>query len=235
MNDQETSNPELAVDDSLGEMLFGRSAFYNMLAGLFYQPLKQEQIDNIAEMDYSMFDGASSEISEGFDDIRRYLRKAHGGTREELAVDFTGSFGGISTFEGKTASPYASLFTDDSGLIYRKAWEEVFRAYKKNGVRLREDLDLPEDHLSFLCQFMGFLADRAYHEAQAGDMAQLRSTLETSLSFLDTHILPWYPAFSDVASALIETRFYRGVLKIAHGYFVFDRTLLSESLEGLQS
>lgn len=50
--------------------------------------------------------------------------------------------------------------------------------------------------------------------------------VRTSRAFLADHILSWFDAFQDLALLLLETRFYRGVLKISKGFFLEDAELL---------
>gem|GEM_PF-5051037 len=45
-------------------------------------------------------------------------------------------------------------------------------------------------------------------------------------AFLADHILSWFDTFQDLALLLLETRFYRGVLKISKGFFLEDAELL---------
>ena len=44
---------EAAVTEDMVAALKGRAAFYDLLAAIYFRPLTAEQIDNIAEMDWS--------------------------------------------------------------------------------------------------------------------------------------------------------------------------------------
>lgn len=44
---------EAVVTEDMIAALKGRAAFYDLLAAIYFRPLTAEQIDNIAEMDWS--------------------------------------------------------------------------------------------------------------------------------------------------------------------------------------
>lgn len=213
--------------------LGARAPFYETLSSLFFQPLSQEQVDAMAQADFSAYAGLSDDIDAGFNDMARYLRKRNTGTRNELAADFTGTFVGTKAYEGKVAVPYESVFTSEEGLMYQQGYQEVFAAFKSQAVKKRAGLDWPDDHLSFMCEFMALLSRRAGTALEAGDVAEARRNLQTSLDFLEGHILSWYDDFADLAGKILSTRFYRGVLRVAKGFFELDRQTLRDILAEL--
>ena len=127
--------------------LEGRAAFYDVVAALYYKPLAQEQIDRIAEGGLAAFAGAGELMAEGLHDMERALSKRHSGTRQELAVDFTGAFAGTSSWKGRYATPYESVFTSEEGLLFQDSYHEVYRLYRQNSVRKSPGYDFPDDHL----------------------------------------------------------------------------------------
>ncbi len=207
-----------------------RASFYRMLASLFYRPLAQEEIDAMASSNLSSFETADgvkeSLMGEGIHEILRYLRRTNTGTRQELAADYTSVFGGVGTWNKCCAAPYKSVFTSEDGLLYQEGFREVFSEYKRHCVRLREGIDLPDDHLSFMCEYMALMADRIARALEERDQGEARSLIEDSLSFLKEHILSWYPQLRERADHIAETRFYKGVLKLAQGYFENDERAL---------
>lgn len=210
-------------------VLEGRAAFYEMLAGLFFRPLTQDQVDEMAARDFSAYAGVNEAFDEGINHVARYLRKRNTGTRQELACDFTSAFAGTKTYEGKSAVPYESVFTSEEGLLCQGAYHEVYAAYRRASLHKREGLDFPEDHLSFLCQFMAVMARRAAQKLADDDEEGALDDLRCSREFLDRHIRSWYAAFEERALLIVRTRFYRGVLALARGFFDFD----AEVLDGL--
>lgn len=228
MNDTTSlqAQQELSVDE-VAQLLESRAAFYRMLASLLWQPLSQESIDAMAANDFGAFADISDVCAAGANDMHRYLRKRHSGTRRELACDFTSVFGGTHSYKGRYATPYESLFADDEGRFYADSYRGVLNAYKHERVKL-SGKDYPEDHLSFMCEFMALESVRAAEALKAGDAAEARRCVEASHDFLAEHILSWYGRFEGLALQLIETRFYRGVVKIAEGWFARDAEQLEE-------
>ena len=217
---------EAVVTEDMIAALKGRAAFYDLLAAIYFRPLTAEQIDNIAEMDWSEYADVNELFADGVNDITRYLRKRNSGTRQALAVDFTSAFAGTSSWKGRYAVPYESVHTSEEGLMFQDAYHEVFQLYKANHVAKAEGYDFPHDHLSFMCEFLVVLSDRIIAALEAGDDAEALRQVRTSRAFLAAHILSWFDPFQDLALLLLETRFYRGVLKISKGFFLEDAELL---------
>ncbi|NTU89313.1 MAG: molecular chaperone TorD family protein [Actinobacteria bacterium] len=210
------------------QALEGRAVFYDLLASLYFKPLTLEQIENIATMDYSAYKDVNESFSDGFNDISRYLNKRHSGTRQELAVDFTSTFIGTSSWKGKYAVPYESVFTSEEGLLFQDSFHAICEVYRANNVARGEGYDYPDDHLSFMCEFMAIMSRRTIEALQEGNVVEALGQLETSQAFLQAHIRSWFDAFQDVALCLIETRFYRGMLKITRGFFELDTHVIKE-------
>ena len=215
-----------AVTADMIAALRGRAAFYDMLAAIYFRPLSAEQIENIAAMDWSEYADLNELFADGVNDMTRYLRKRHSGTRQALAVDFTSAFAGTSSWKGRYAVPYESVHTSEEGLLFQDAYHEVFQLYKANHVAKAEGYDFPHDHLSFMCEFLVVVSDRIATALKAGDDAEALRQVRLSRAFLADHILSWFDRFQELALLLLETRFYRGVLKVSKGFFQEDAALL---------
>ena len=216
--------------DEMIQLMEGRAAVYRMIASLFWAPFTQEQIDALATNDLGAVAAINDLCAQGANDVARSLRKRNTGTRRELASDFTSVFGGTHSYNGRYATPYESLFTSDDGAFYADAYRSVYKTFKKERLKLSDSKNYPEDHLSFMCEFLAVESDRVAQAIAAGDAAAARAYIDTSREFLAEHVLSWFPRFKEVAYALIETRFYRGVMKIAEGLFNEDAALL-DSIE----
>ena len=230
----EGEEPAPAEPSELAEVLESRATFYEMLSSLYFKPLTQEEIDHMAETDFSAYMELGGDFADGFNDIYRYLRRRNTGTRQDLAVDFTGAFTGTSAWEGKTAVPYKSVFTSEEGLMYQEGYHEVAAAFRHEAIKRREGLDWPDDHLSFMCQFMAIMSRRVEEDLEAGDYEKAKKDLNSSRDFLDKHIASWFEDFADIANKLLKTRFYRGVIKITRGYIKLDRETLDDLLEEVE-
>jgi len=215
------------------EALEGRASFYDFIASLYYLPLSADQIENLAHTDFSPYKEINDNLSEGFEDIERALHRRNTGTRQELAVDFTSAFAGTASWKGKYAVPYESVFTSDEGLLFQDAYHEVCQLYRENHVHREEGYDFPDDHLSFMCEFLALLSKRAIDALEAEDREGALEQMVLSRDFLQSHILSWFDAFSTRALLLLKTRFYKGVLKISKGFFLYDAQSLDELVEEL--
>lgn len=215
---------------TLREELEARSSFYRMLKDLYFRALTQDEIDAMAQTDYTELRAGKDEslMAEGFDDIFRYLRKRNTGTRQELAADHTGAFVGTRVIGGKQAMPYESLFRDDSGLLMRGPRTEVYRLYKQARIKLPDEVNLPEDHLAFEFEFMAILGDRAAACLERGDWEGCDGQLSLQQEFFDGHIASWFDEFYDRALAFVRTRFYRGVLKVTKAFLDEERETIGE-------
>lgn len=214
--------------DAVIAALEGRAAFYRTVASLYFKPLTQEQIDAMADADLSAYAGVNELFAEGVNDIERTLRKRNSGTRQDLAVDFTAAFAGTSSWQGRYAVPCKSVFTSEEGLMYQEGYREVFEAYKSHCVKRRDGLDFPDDHLSFMCEFLAILSDRASEHLKSGEAGLALKDLSFSEEFLKEDLLSWFDDFTDLARKILKTRFYRGVLKITKGFFELDLKVLSD-------
>ncbi|MDR0514325.1 MAG: molecular chaperone TorD family protein [Coriobacteriaceae bacterium] len=217
--------------DACKEVLASRSAFYMTLAGLYFAPLDQAQIDSMTEGDLFAYAGEEGLLGEGFNDMARYLRKRNSGTKQLLAIDYTASFGGAELWKGRSAMPVSSLFLSDSGLLYHGSRDQVYAAYRRQALDLRKDAHLPEDHLAFEFEFISILSQRAAAALEAGDAAQAIENLRLSREFIESHIIPWFRELAKLAALLVKTRFYKGVMKITEGYMLFDLGMIDDLIE----
>ncbi len=214
------------------ETLAARAQFYRMLSNLYFRPITQEEVDNMAEGDFADLRDETEDplMAEGYDDIFRYLRKRNTGTRQELAEDFTSAFVGTKTIKEKQAMPYESLFRDESGLLMQGPRNEVYHTFKEASIEIKEGLNLPEDHLSFEFEFMAILCDRSSEAVDSDDAQAYTSNLKTQKKFFELHIASWFDEFYDRAMDFIQTRFYRGVLKLTKSFLQEEPATIDELL-----
>lgn len=220
--------------DEVRDALIDRAAFFRALAGYYFRPMTQDDIDGV-DVSALLDAGAQGdgELAAGFDDMGRYLRKRNTGTREQLATDFTSAFGGAVTCHDRVAVPYASVFADEDGRLNTSQRGEVYKAYKEHAFKVSADASMPEDHLSFLLSFVALLSDEAVEALDSGDSPRAASLIEESGDFAQKHILSWYDSFAELANEIVGTRFYRGLLRATKGYLLLDATVVANMLETL--
>ena len=220
-----------AGDDEVRDALVNRAAFFRMLAGYYFRPMSQEDIDEVDVA--ALLEAAAQsdgELSEGFNDMGRFLRKCNTGTREQLATDYTSAFGGAVTCHDKVAVPYASVFADEDGRLNTSQRGEVYKAYKAHAFKVSADAAMPEDHLSFLLTFLAILSDEARLAFDACDKARAIALLDESVRFSEEHILSWFDSFAQLANEILQTRFYRGLLRVTRGYLELDLQVVRDML-----
>lgn len=207
------------------EVLGAREALYHLLAQLFFRPLTLQQLDVLGRIDWKQLsEQKDAANADACNDIYRALRRRNTGTLDELAADYTAVFYGTVTHEGKTAQPFASLFTYNGGQIMGQARGNAYQAFKAAHMRVTEGLDVPDDHLSFLLEFMAQLCQGAIKDLENGGTAD-RAFAEQR-NFFESNIAPWIGAFIELASSTVSTRFYRGVLKLTQSFLSCEAELL---------
>lgn len=219
------------------EILADRAASYRLFSRLFLKPLTTEDIDALEDMALETTIAPELEgtmLAEGLNDMGRGLHRRHTGTTRLLSTDYTMCFDGVNAQDGLVAVPYASVFngsiTGEKAILFQEPRAKDLKAYRHEGVKVDESLHLPEDHLSFELSFMADLSDKIREAFDEDDQAEVLRLIDVSQAFLADDILSWYPTFCELALKIVDTRFYRGVLKAAQGYLLLDQ----ESLQDLR-
>lgn len=223
-------------DQALAAYMESRTDFYRMLHKLYKMPLSQKDLD---ALDAEEFKRLSEQLDDGlmscgFNDMYRFLRRRNTGTRQVLGADFTKVFMGTATYEGLSAQPYASLFVGESRQLMGSERTLVNLVYRENSVRLSSGIDLPEDHLAFECEFLAIINERAVNALRAEDAPLAVKQLKLQKAFIEKHILNWFPRFYALANKLVDTRFYRGVLRVTKGYFEDEPVAIAEIIEDIE-
>jgi len=235
---------ETAIDcqDAIG-ILAGHRDFYGLLSRLYFAPLGQEEIDRLAsaplapEEDSAGMgageDLAAALLAEGLRLMQTTLALESDTLRRDLNVDYTAAFYGISQYGKQVATPYESVFKGERRELYGSKRTEVFNAVKRNRLRLKEGVDLPEDHLSFELQYLAVLCERAAEQLTGGDREGALRDVRQQRAFIQEHVLSWIDDLADVANNLLELDFYRGVLMATKGFLTLADAELAEIEEVL--
>lgn len=205
-----------------------RAAFARFLASLFLYELTDDQVEAFAAVEPA---GDGSTIDEGLAAIREYLRHRHGGTRQELAVDYARVFLGAGSYDRILAPPYESVFTSEERILMQDARDGAVSYYRRGGLDLPADNTTPEDHLGFELQFVAELADRANAAIAADDAGALVDAVDLGRSFFVHHQANWLPAFCDAVDEFAQTDFYRAVATMTRGYVESESAFFAEIAE----
>lgn len=229
---QATEREELA--SQLVEVNRGRASFYRMLAQLYFKELTAEQVKHLAGMDFSGMSGDDETIAEGYADIRRYLRHANGGTRQELACDYAHTFLAAGNYETFAATPYESVFTSEMGLLMQEARDEVYKTFCSQHIQPDESLHLPEDHISFEFEFVATMLDRINDAILDGAFGHAYELAQVVSDFHRDHQLNWIDDLCDSVDDVAQTRFYKGVGKVTRGFVHADTEVIADEIDALR-
>lgn len=224
-------------DQTLLDYLDSRTGFYRMLHKMYRWALTQEELDALDEQEFRILaEELDNELmSCGFNDMYRFLRRRNTGTRQVLSADFTKVFMGIATYEGFSTQPYASLFVGSGGQrLMGSERNAVYKIYRENAVQLSQGIDLPEDHLAFECEFLSILSQRGADALAAGEDEEALALFEQQKSFVEEHVLNWLPRFYALANKMVDTRFYRGLLRVTKGFFEDEPETISDIMQDIQ-
>lgn len=223
---------------ALEEVLSNRAASYRLFSRLFLKPLTAEEVESLAAMNLekgleNLTD--TDLLAEGLNDMGRGLHRRHSGTVRQLSTDYTMAFDGVRSHNGLVAAPYASVFagsiTGEKAVLYQEPRTRDLHAYRNEGIHVDPSLHLPEDHISFELSFMADMSDKISSALRTGESEEALRLIDSSLDFLQNDILNWYKSFYELSLNLIETRFYRGVLKATFGYLLNDVVALQDLRE----
>mgnify|MGYP004627517415 FL=1 len=229
---QTAEREELA--SQLVEVNRGRASFYRMLAQLYFKELTAEQVKHLAGMDFSGMSGDDETIAEGYADIRRYLRHANGGTRQELACDYAHTFLAAGNYETFAATPYESVFTSEMGLLMQEARDEVYKTFCSQHIPPDESLHLPEDHISFEFEFVATMLDRINDAILDGAFGHACELAQVVSDFHRDHQLNWIDDLCDSVDDVAQTRFYKGVGKVTRGFVHADTEVIADEIDALR-
>jgi TorA maturation chaperone TorD len=212
----------------------GRAGFYRMLASLYFTELTAEQIEHMAQQDFSGLNGGDELIAEGYGDMARYLAKRNASTREKLAVDYAHTFLAAGNYETFAATPFESVFTSEMGLLMQGARDEVYKMYCAEHIQPDESLHVPEDHVSFEFQFLATLLERMNDALADGNVDEAVRYANLSRDFHEAHQLNWIDDLCDAVMDCAQTRFYRGVSKITRGFVHAETEVMDDIVDAMQ-
>lgn len=210
-----------------------RAGVYRVLASLFFKELTDEQLDNIKQLDFTAFEGMDPLFAEGCADMSEYLSKKNTATRSLLACDYSGAILGAGYHDERRATPFESVFTSSRGLLMQEARDEVYKTLLRAQLEVNENLHIPEDHLSFMFEYLAVMADRCNEALEAGNLAEALENLEHQQQFHREHLLNWIDVYCDTLADCAETGFYVGVSKMTRSFVHLDEELLQDLIDAV--
>jgi len=207
------------LQSDLLEYSANRASLYELLGSLYLLELTAPQVDRFRHQDFDLLKGVDPHIDEGLASIKRYFKASAGSdARTELATDYAHSVLGATADERRMALPYESVFTSEEGLLMQSARDDVYRLYCAEHLGTPEGLDIPEDHLGLMFEFMAHLCRRYNDALLAGDLCEAHRLACVQQEMLVNHIANWIDEYCDVLADVSRTDFYKGLSQITRGW-----------------
>lgn len=205
-------------------LLGSRADFYRQIAQWYFAPLSEEQIEALAAQDLrALAEDDQSSYAEGYNDLYRALRLRHTGTRPGSGRRFHGRVlwrdhgGGEDGATLRVALPLRRRLAYGAAARGGVPRAQTGSPQGARGARLARGPPL------FHRGVRGRALRPGCNVSADGDVAAAARTLSDQRAFFDEHIASWFGDFRDRASAMVTTRFYRGVLKVTDAFFNDDR------------
>lgn len=215
------------MSDRIAEMR-GRAEMYRLLASVFYRELDDEQIATLKATPLAApEEGPMKAASEA---IYRSFRLAPPDVLTRLRVDYARIFLAAGVYEGDTAVPFESVFTDEEGNLMGEAREQVVAVFRAEEVTVDPALQSPEDHLSFELEFMAITSDRIAEALEAGNEEEASRLLAVQERFAREHLLNWMPMLAERVRTFAREAFYPAFMDYAIAFVDDDAAWLEESL-----
>ncbi len=143
----------------------------------------------------------------------------------DLAVDFAQLF--IGPGPGK-APPYESVFTSQDGRLYGDAYADVIETLRREGIGVADGFAAPADHAAVELAVVAHLIDRV-----DGDV-ELPATAapDAEASFLQSHVLNWFPRWLEHVEREAATLFYRSAAQLLAAFLEREKARLEADASG---
>lgn len=220
---------EATRQDEMTQLMSMRASVYRLFSSLYFKELTIEQIRFLHDADLEGIGELDEDLAEGVRNVHRALRRVNEGTREDLAVDYAHTFLAAGTTKDESrACPYESVFTSDQGLLMQEARDDVYRYMLGEHLEPSQNLHVPEDHISFVFEFMASLCQRYNEAVEARDSAEAARLLALQREFFEAHIYSWIDQLCNAIEGCCRTSFYRGVSQMTRGFVRFEHGVLAE-------
>ncbi|HBC97400.1 MAG TPA: molecular chaperone TorD [Clostridium sp.] len=206
-----------------------RENLYRFLGRLYKSEVDKTLFMQMKNMSFPV-KCCESELSEGYQILKKYLDNHDSNSLTDLAVDYAKVFLAAGMAEGSAAFPYESVYTSKKKIVMQEARDQVMVIYAAKGLKKSvKNLNFFEDHISLELEFMAFLCQEAQHTSDIHGEPDFSPYVKEQMDFLNKHLLNWVPRFCADIEKYAGTEFYKGIGKITNGYLHLDRTIL-ESL-----
>ncbi|MCD8315974.1 MAG: molecular chaperone TorD family protein [Eggerthellaceae bacterium] len=224
---QESPEDDRTVEDKISDLMEMRQSLYRLFASLYFKEMTKDQIKFWKDVDLEGIEELNPLIGQGIHTLKHALHRVNSGTREDLAIDYAHTFLAAGTTKSeRRACPYESVFTSRDGLVMQDARDDVYRYMLNEHLEPDQSLHIPEDHLSFVFEFMASLTERYQKAVEEKNYSEAKRLISLENEFFDKHISSWIDRFCDSVEGCCRTNFYRGVSEMTRGFVQVERELL---------
>lgn len=204
--------------------------FHKLLGGTPDESLVQALTADVTADALEEFADASGELTAlgGFlavlrvDDPSELLARA----RDEYTRIFVGPL-------ALPASPYESPYTGVHDMAtFQANTLEVRALYRANGLRVRREQAVPDDHVALMCAFMADLSKRSLTALREGALVSLAVLLRGQRSFAEEHMANWLGIYAKSvrnSKAGAEAALYPQMIEGLDAFVRADLDFLAES------
>lgn len=157
--------------------------------------------------------------AQGFRDMARYVeesrRRSVGAVQQDLAVDWTRIFRGLSPAYSPMP-PYEASFTGDGGNTI-DIIQEINETYRAHGLSVEDGCNDRPDYIGLELSFLQYLAEAEAEAWEAGDAELAEARRKTARAFVEKHLGVWIHTFIAPALTFAKTGFYHGFLELCGG------------------
>jgi TorA maturation chaperone TorD len=144
---------------------------------------------------------------------------------EQLHWDYTRMF--IGPYE-LPAPLWESAYLNKDGLLFQKETLMVRQEYLKYNLLPAQFGQEADDHLGLELDFIYQLNQVAMEAIKQGDIAKATEILTDQAKFIEQHLLKWVPLLKEKIITHAKFDFYKGMVKILHGFLEIDQSALEE-------
>jgi TorA maturation chaperone TorD len=182
---------------------------YSLLSSIFLQCNFEEQLEKIREILLenktikNMFWQKAKELIIPIFKNKNLLK-----TKNSVEVDFARLFLGVK----KTlVPPYESVWRSKDRLVMQKETAAVRNFYLEAGLKVKNQGEVPDDHIGIELEFMAFLWAKILESLQNNWEKNHRKFLRLKEDFYQKHLQVWTPQFCRELIKHSSTNFYSGI------------------------
>ncbi len=170
----EMNTPPTAPEDQV------RASLYALLGNLLLQIPDQTTLDQLAALE-----GETGDVGSAINTLSQISKSM---TPASVEREYNVLFIGVGRGE---VLPYASYYL--TGFLHEKPLADLRGKMRELGIKRKQGVSEPEDHLGALCEMMAGMITGAFGQPMS---------LQTQKEFFNAHIAPWAAhCFSDLEKA----------------------------------